>query len=1093
MQQSRLPSFGSALVRLALLVTFALTIVIAGASVATADCVSDKGCYCGDGNCPTLGCCGGEGERVCITNTAFSDCDSACNPGYEYDSTTANCELPCKDRKGCWCGDGNCPTLGCCGDEGQRPCITGPSSDCSAACMPDLENAGGCRDLCPDRSGGDSCDPFGDCGQSYERVCSDTASCGDGYFYDSADGPGSYIGTAFCQPEFIPPSSPPESGFDFTFYVVNDVHVSDTERGDCYPEEAYGLMTKFVNDAGGSGLKWPAEDGDGTAYLKAGLAIGKPLAIVMAGDMTSRGKDSAGIENFSNEFTWLRDYWDERREDDEHTPSIDFPVYPGQGNHDLLECGDGDDLLECAVRKDVKNSISNGYMKERMGGESSINFDEDTSNYSWDWGPIHLIQGNLWAGKFDDLEWLKQDLEDNVGTSGRPVILFQHYGWDSFSTGAENWWSEDNRTDLVEALADYNVIGIFTGHTHNNSSKRDITGASYKNYTGEDGGNDRDADCTDAKGDGGFLAVHLKDVGGGNGKLEVLQVLWDGSTTTTAADMTFDTDSGVSSASHARGFRVLPAPPVARCKDGAILAANASCERTITAADIDNGSADPDGTAATITYDPPLGTVPARQEGYGYSLTITSGGESDTCTTTLNVFDQTGPTVTPTGTNPQTLECPAAYTESGATATDNCSGDVTASIVTSGTVDNTTPGAYTVTYKAKDAANNEGTGTRTVNVADTTDPVVTVTGADPATAQCGVSGVVDPGATATDTCAGDVTASIVTSGSVDFGKPGSYTLTYTATDSAANTGADTRTVNVVDTIAPTLTILGANPATAECAVAFSDPGATATDACAGDLTSRIAKDTVSTAAVGSQTITYRVNDGANAQTAQRTVNVVDTTDPVLTLNGANPMSLECTATFTDPGATATDTCAGTLTSSIVTTGTVDEDAPGANEIKYEVTDGYNPVDETRTVNVVDTTPPDVEPTTQAIWLSKNHKMESFVTDDFVLSASDACDETITRAAAVVSQVTSDEPHDAPDKKDGQSPDDIVIAEDCKAVELRAERSTLGDGRVYEVTSSVEDASGNSANVLRDVVVPLRAKKQVPPAVQGQTVETETCP
>ena len=40
--------------------------------------------------------------------------------------------------------------------------------------------------------------------------------------------------------------------------------------------------------------------------------------------------------------------------------------------------------------------------------------------------------------------------------------------------------------------------------------------------------------------------------------------------------------------------------------------------------------------------------------------------------------------------------------------------------------------------------------------------------------------------------------------------------------------------------------------------------------------------------------------------------MVDTTPPVITLNGANPLTNECHAAFADPGATASDTCAGSL-------------------------------------------------------------------------------------------------------------------------------------------------------------------------------------
>jgi hypothetical protein len=55
----------------------------------------------------------------------------------------------------------------------------------------------------------------------------------------------------------------------------------------------------------------------------------------------------------------------------------------------------------------------------------------------------------------------------------------------------------------------------------------------------------------------------------------------------------------------------------------------------------------------------------------------------------------------------------------------------------------------------------------------------------------------DPGATATDDVDGDLTNHINVSGTVDTATAGDYTLTYSATDAAGNTGNVTRTVTVV--------------------------------------------------------------------------------------------------------------------------------------------------------------------------------------------------------------------------------------------------------------------------------------------------------
>tara|TARA_B110000046_G_scaffold79210_1_gene87240 strand:+ start:3399 stop:5066 length:1668 start_codon:yes stop_codon:yes gene_type:complete len=81
---------------------------------------------------------------------------------------------------------------------------------------------------------------------------------------------------------------------------------------------------------------------------------------------------------------------------------------------------------------------------------------------------------------------------------------------------------------------------------------------------------------------------------------------------------------------------------------------------------------------------------------------------------TLLIQDTTAPVITITGDNPATVELGATYTDAGATA------DGGETVTSTGTVDTSTVGAYTITYSATDAANNTGTTTRTVNVVDTT-------------------------------------------------------------------------------------------------------------------------------------------------------------------------------------------------------------------------------------------------------------------------------------------------------------------------------------------------------------------------------------
>ena len=158
--------------------------------------------------------------------------------------------------------------------------------------------------------------------------------------------------------------------------------------------------------------------------------------------------------------------------------------------------------------------------------------------------------------------------------------------------------------------------------------------------------------------------------------------------------------------------------------------------------------------------------------------------------------DTVFPVLTVLGDNPATVELGDTYVDAGA------SSDGGEPVTTDfGGLDTSVVGSYTITYSATDAAGNTGTATRIVNVVDTTAPVVTVTGDNPATVELG-SSYTDAGATATD-ASGSVT--VVASGTVDTDTLGTYTITYTSTDVSGNTGTATRTVNVVDTTVPTIT------------------------------------------------------------------------------------------------------------------------------------------------------------------------------------------------------------------------------------------------------------------------------------------------
>jgi hypothetical protein len=87
--------------------------------------------------------------------------------------------------------------------------------------------------------------------------------------------------------------------------------------------------------------------------------------------------------------------------------------------------------------------------------------------------------------------------------------------------------------------------------------------------------------------------------------------------------------------------------------------------------------------------------------------------------------------------------------------------------------------------------------------------------------------------------------------------------------------------------------------------------------------------------------------------------VEDTIKPVITLSGGD-MTVECHTSFTDPGASASDTCDTNVPVNV--SGTVDINTPGTYVLTYDAADdsGNAAIPVLRTVTVVDTTPPTID-------------------------------------------------------------------------------------------------------------------------------------
>ena len=148
------------------------------------------------------------------------------------------------------------------------------------------------------------------------------------------------------------------------------------------------------------------------------------------------------------------------------------------------------------------------------------------------------------------------------------------------------------------------------------------------------------------------------------------------------------------------------------------------------------------------------------------------------------------------------------------------------------------------------------------------------------------------------------------SGSINTSVLGTQYLTYTATDDDGNIGSKVRTVVVVDTVPPEITLSGTSPMTVEKDSVWKEPGVTVTGGDSGGV--NISGWGGDTSSIGSEFIIYTAQDQSNnVRTETRIVQIIDTTAPTITLNGSGNITIERGTTYTElyanaSGATTTN-------------------------------------------------------------------------------------------------------------------------------------------------------------------------------------------
>jgi hypothetical protein len=192
----------------------------------------------------------------------------------------------------------------------------------------------------------------------------------------------------------------------------------------------------------------------GTAYPAAiGGTVAVPRGILMPGDLIN---DGAVLEKYPTQWAnYVADFGvnGEGR--------CKFPVYEAIGNHDVNE--------NLYVFNKIKER---NVTRKRLGMIQNVS--PNGYHYSWDWDGVHFVNvnlfpGNEWEGEADAYgrghnpmyarDFLVEDLKQNVGTTGRPVIIMQH-----FRPVDENWWTYSAADKYHKVLQDYNVVAIMVGH-----------------------------------------------------------------------------------------------------------------------------------------------------------------------------------------------------------------------------------------------------------------------------------------------------------------------------------------------------------------------------------------------------------------------------------------------------------------------------------------------------------------------------------------------------------------------------------------------------------------------------------------------------
>jgi len=217
---------------------------------------------------------------------------------------------------------------------------------------------------------------------------------------------------------------------------------------DPYSEQANSRFIKILNQFPGQ----PIPENLGGGHVAKSI-----LGVIVTGDLVDSFDKTGGHYDAMGKYEWHRYVADYGLTGNDG--KIPWPVYDLHGNHDGPQ---GNTFITDAL-------IERNKIRPHVGHISSNGL-----HYSWDWGPLHGVSVGIFAGEGEErreghhyaarasLEFLRKDLAEKVGGSGRPVIVSFHL----HPNGPEYDWPAEDLHGFWETLTNYNVVALVHGHTH---------------------------------------------------------------------------------------------------------------------------------------------------------------------------------------------------------------------------------------------------------------------------------------------------------------------------------------------------------------------------------------------------------------------------------------------------------------------------------------------------------------------------------------------------------------------------------------------------------------------------------------------------